>query len=549
MAQRKIGPFELYKKLGVGGMGIVYLAKYTKTGQKCALKVLSPALSSNNQLTARFSREMEILKKLQHEHIVRYFGGGKYKDQHYYAMELMDGGAVDDLLKQKKKFGWEQTIDIAIQVAKALEHAHNAGIIHRDLKPANLFLSSGGHMKLGDFGIARDTEATALTAAGKTVGTYAYMAPEQIAGKPPVSRKTDLYALGIVIYEMLAGHPPFMAESPAEMLFHHLNDDPPRVTSEVMDCPIWLEHVIERLLEKDPEDRYYDALAVQVALQEVVEKVAQQKSLLEQTLADGRAGVTADETKSIQTALGKKKRKKKKKKIPIYEKSWFLASCLGLLLAIVIYALWPLSEEEYHNKWQPLMASKDWLEWDNANEKFLSPYLEKFGKKGKYTTEAQGHIEKIEMTRAERKALNRAKIGKAPLSEAERLYMEAHTFEDFGDRVSARDRYRKMVDLLKNRKEDQETIRPYLNLARRQIAVIDASGADITERIEIILSTLKKADQLDSQGKKLEATKLWDSIITLYSSNKEFEPHVQYALDRQAGRKVKPFDFEKLNEE
>ncbi|VAX37013.1 hypothetical protein MNBD_PLANCTO02-2938 [hydrothermal vent metagenome] len=542
MGKRKMGPFEVGKKLGVGGMGIVYLATYVKTGQQCALKVLSPALSSDKQLTARFSREMEILKRLQHEHIVRYFGGGKYKTQHYYAMELMDGGSVEDLLKEKKRFSWEQAIDIGIQVAKALEHAHNAGIVHRDLKPANLFLSVDGHMKLGDFGIARDTEATALTAAGKTVGTYAYMAPEQIAGKPPVSRKTDLYALGIVIYEMLAGHPPFEAESPAEMLFSHLNSDPPRVTSEAMDCPVWLEKVVDKLLEKDPEDRYFDALAVQVALKEVGEKVAKQQSLIQQTMADGRSGVTADETKSIRRALGKKRRKKKKQ-IPLHERSWFLASCLGLLLVLVTYALWPLSEEGYHEKWQKLMASEESLDWSEAKENFLVPYLEKYGENGKYAKEAEEHLEKIEMSLAERRAKNRAKKGISPQSEAERLYMEAYQFEKFGDRVSARDRYQKMVTLLKNRKKDFENNRPYINLARRQIATIDAAGTDVRERMEIILSTLKKADELDAQGKKLEATKLWDSIITLYSSNKEFEKHVLYAQNRQSGRSVEPFDF------
>ena len=544
MSKRKIGPFELGKQLGIGGMGIVYLATYVKSGQKCALKVLSPALSSNQQLTARFSREMEILKRLQHEHIVRYFGGGKYKEQHYYAMELMNGGSVEELLKKKKRLSWEQTIEFAIQVAKALEHAHNAGIVHRDLKPANLFLSSAGHLKLGDFGIARDTEATALTAAGKTVGTYAYMAPEQIAGKPPVSRKTDLYALGVVIYEMLAGHPPFEAESPAEMLFNHLNNDPPRVTSEVMDCPIWLEKVIDRLMEKDPDDRYYDALAVQVALAEVGGKVAQQESLLQQTMADGRGGVTAEDTKSIQKALGKKKRKKKKKHIPFYENSWVLVSSLVLLIGLVTFALWPLSEEAYHEKWQTLMAKTDWVERDEAKDHYLVPYLEKYGKKGKYAKEAQGHLDTIEMDHAERFAFGRAKTNKTPLTEAERLYMEAYKFEKFGDRVTARERYRKMLDLLKDRKENRDKNRPYLNLANRQIAAIDASGTDVTERIEIIVSSLKKADQLDAQGKKLEATKLWDSIVTLYSANKEFEKHVRYAQEKLAGRPVEPFRFE-----
>ncbi|HTN01602.1 MAG TPA: serine/threonine-protein kinase, partial [Planctomycetaceae bacterium] len=205
MAARKIGPFELGDRLGVGGMGIVYRAVYTKTGTPVAIKVLSPDLSDDAQLQARFEREIAILKKLQHPNIVKYYGGGKFGAQRFYAMELVQGGALERLLKEKRQLPWEQVVEFGMQIAKALEHAHAAGVVHRDLKPANLLLTPEGTLKLTDFGIARDTQATALTAAGRTVGTYAYMAPEQIRGKPPVDRKTDLYALGCVLFEMLAG--------------------------------------------------------------------------------------------------------------------------------------------------------------------------------------------------------------------------------------------------------------------------------------------------------------------------------------------------------
>jgi eukaryotic-like serine/threonine-protein kinase len=163
----------------------------------------------------------------------------------------------------KGRLSWEQTIDCARHICKGLEYAHTAGIIHRDLKPANLFLSRKGYLKIGDFGIARDTQATALTAAGSTVGTYAYMAPEQITGISPVTRKTDLYALGCVLYELLTGRTPFRAETMVEMLQQHLKSEPDRITTEAIDCPVWLESVVMKLLEKDPEKRYYDALAVQ----------------------------------------------------------------------------------------------------------------------------------------------------------------------------------------------------------------------------------------------------------------------------------------------
>ena len=200
----------------------------------------------------------------------------------------------------------------------ALEYAHNHGIIHRDLKPANLFLGKDGRLKLGDFGIARDTQATALTAAGRTVGTYAYMAPEQISGKPPVSRKTDLYALGCVMFEMLTGKPPFVAPTPAEMLFAHLEQEPPAGhASTALDCPIWLENLVLKLLEKDPEERYYDALALQVALDEVAEKVAGTKSVAQQTVAGGGNGATVkDEPRSARAAHRQEEKEEERKRAP-----------------------------------------------------------------------------------------------------------------------------------------------------------------------------------------------------------------------------------------
>ena len=229
-AKRTMGPFEIGERLGVGGMGVVYHATYTENGREVALKVLSPALSGNAQVAARFEREMAILKRLRHPNIVQYFGGGRSGGQQFFAMEYVPGGSVERLIKKKGKLQWEEALPILRQVAQALEYAHANGVIHRDLKPANLFFTGNGdRVKLGDFGIARDGDATALTAAGKTVGTYAYMAPEQIAGKPPISRRTDLYALGCVGFELLTGRPPFIAETPAGMLFGHLNTEPPSV--------------------------------------------------------------------------------------------------------------------------------------------------------------------------------------------------------------------------------------------------------------------------------------------------------------------------------
>ncbi|MCH7689001.1 MAG: serine/threonine protein kinase, partial [Planctomycetes bacterium] len=349
MAARQIGPFQLEKQIGVGGMGVVYLATHLKTGRKVALKLLSPALSSDENLLARFEREMKILKKLKNENIVQYFGGGRHGKQHFYAMELMPGGSLDDLIDEKGKLPWEQVIELSLQIVNALEYAHRHNVIHRDLKPANFLFDDSGKLKLSDFGIARDTQATALTAAGKTVGTYAYMAPEQISGAHPITGKTDLYSLGCVMFQMLTGATPFQADSAAQMLFKHMDQKPPRVTASAIDCPIWLDAVVSKLLSKDPQDRYFDALAVQVALEEVLQKVTEQTSIAKQTTIGGPTSITLDDVhpglrKLLRSNKKKKKKRKKKKFVPFYERTLFLMACLFLLIGGITWAVWPLNE-------------------------------------------------------------------------------------------------------------------------------------------------------------------------------------------------------------
>jgi serine/threonine-protein kinase len=524
--KRRVGPFELERKLGVGGMGVVYLATYLKNGRKMAVKVLAPEMSADGRLLRRFLREMAILSRLRHPHIVRYYGGGKDKTQHFYAMEFMDGGSVEQMLKKKGRFTCDETIAFTRQVALALEYAHNHGIIHRDLKPANLFLGKDGLVKLGDFGIARDTQATALTAAGRTVGTYAYMAPEQISGKPPVSRKTDLYALGCVMFEMLTGKPPFTAPTAAEMLFAHLEEDPPNVASAVPDCPVWLDDVVSKLLEKDPEERYYDALALQVALDEVSQKITDERTAAQHTIAGNGSGATVAGAAGATTSGKKKKKKKKKQFVPLYERTWFLSSCLAVVVAGLAWRLWPRSEKELFAQAQNLQAKDDLV---GAKEQY-TPLL----KSPEFGEQAREEVDKIDMELAESYAVKAMHLNREPASEAERLLIDALRFEQFKDRVTALAKYRSLVELFKDREED----RKWVNLARKKIREIEEAGGDKQDVVSLVKDNLKRADELASSGERLKAESIWDSIVTLYRGNRELEEQVTYAQGRLAGKQV-----------
>lgn len=274
MEKRWIWPFELEEQIGSGAMGVVFRARFVKNNRRVALKLLPKEVAANATLAARFQREMEILKDLRHPHIVHSFGGTCEGDQWFYAMELIEGGTLSTLLHEQGRLPWRQVVDFALQVCAALEHAHARGVIHRDLKPGNLLLTKAGKVKLGDFGLALVAAETRLTAAGKTMGSLHYMAPEQIQGKPPLSNRTDLYALGCVMFELLCGRTPFTGEAMAEVLQQHIREMPPKVSSYALDCPLGLEALVAELLQKDPGRRPLNAQAVALRLREVDEAVA-----------------------------------------------------------------------------------------------------------------------------------------------------------------------------------------------------------------------------------------------------------------------------------
>jgi serine/threonine-protein kinase len=269
MEKRWIWPFELEEQIGAGAMGVVYRARFVKNDRRVALKLLPSDIAANGTLAARFQREMELLKDLRHPHIVHCFGGTCEGDHQFYAMELIEGGTLATLIQEQGRLPWRQAVEFGLQTCSALEHAHERQVIHRDLKPGNLLVTKTGRLKLSDFGLAQVVTETKLTAAGKTVGSLHYMAPEQIQGKPALSNRTDLYALGCVFYEMLTGRPPFLGGAMAEILQRHIRETPAPVASIAFDCPPQLEALVMELLAKSPDQRPQDARTVARRLRDI----------------------------------------------------------------------------------------------------------------------------------------------------------------------------------------------------------------------------------------------------------------------------------------
>ena len=322
---RRYEEFDFGDRIGVGTVGTIYRVVEKASGQLMALKLLSPAVSSDKNIVARFEREMLILSKLNHPNIVAYYGDGKHQDQLFYVMELINGGTLKEILQSSGTFTWQEAGECGRQIASALQHAHNHGIIHRDLKPGNVFLDESGESKLGDFGIARDMRAIDLTETGLTVGTYAYMAPELIRGNRDITGQVDLYALGCVLFEMLTGRPPYVGDNFAAIFDQHLSSDPPSLQAMGVNCPPEFDRLITSLLAKSPEDRPFNARSVQGILGELL---STSEPMAENLTSQDRAAAAV---KPLQLRL----QHLAKTQTP-HERSWKIVGIVGLTVIVTV---------------------------------------------------------------------------------------------------------------------------------------------------------------------------------------------------------------------
>jgi len=254
---QSIGPYRVLERLGRGGMASVYKAYQPSLDRYVALKVLPAHLTDEPGFAERFRREARAVAKLEHPHILAVHDYGQEGDLTYIAMRYVEGGTLKDLLG--KPLALPLVVDLIGQIAEALDYAHEHGVIHRDVKPSNVLLDRGNWTLLTDFGVARMVDATQqLTGTGVGVGTPAYMSPEQGQGKQ-VDRRSDVYSLGVVLYEMLTGKVPFEAETPLAVVWKHVNEPLPLPRSINPQVPEAAERVVLKALAKTPSDRYASA--------------------------------------------------------------------------------------------------------------------------------------------------------------------------------------------------------------------------------------------------------------------------------------------------
>lgn len=418
MLGERIGRWTIEKPIGQGGMGNVYLAR-SDEGELAAVKFLHAPLARQPGFVERFEREIKALQVLRHENIVGFHAAGVHRGQPYYVMEHVQGQSLADLLAERGPLPWEEVVQIGMQICNALQTAHLREIIHRDLKPANLLRGADGTVKLADFGVAKLFSEAKMTLPDTLVGTPDYVAPEQATGRP-VTKRSDLYALGVVLYQLLTGRLPFLAENTAEVVHQHryAQFDPP--SKLVKDLPHELDTLLAELLAKEPEKRPGSAAIVADTLGRLQRKMQRKRQY---TVVASQGPTKVDRSAAAEQASAKGG-PRDFPEIPAMESTpWakvaMLSGLLILILALLFWGLQPPPPEKLLEQAEQQAQAGNWSDAQATLDRLNKTHADHA-----FAAEAKKLAEQIAAGRGASRARREAGAlaVTAPSCEAERLY-------------------------------------------------------------------------------------------------------------------------------
>jgi serine/threonine-protein kinase len=470
MAEERLGHWIIDKELGRGGMGQVFLAHedpaVNPDSRQAAVKVLAPELATEVGFLHRFQREIDILRQLDSPHIVRFYDAGSQDNRYYYAMEYVPGRNFEEVLRARGRLDWREVLVIAMQLCPALKHAHDHGIIHRDIKPQNVLQAEDGTVKLSDFGVAKVFAGKQLTATGGLVGTADYLSPEQAAGKP-VTNRSDLYSLGIVLYLLVTGRAPFTGRSVLDLLHKHrfAQFDPPQRI--VPDIPPDFDEIICSLLEKDPAHRPANGLVLLRRLEVLQRKLdrKEQRTIveMEKTASDHPDRDIEPETNPGPATLMSRLMREELQGRPKGAIGRFLDQgvVLGTLFAICVGII-------------------IWTIWFRKPSPDAPPV----------PTETTA------------------------ISDPERFYNQANRLRRAGDSVAAREKYRKIIQAFSG----VEAASDWVTKSEHDLADLKDIPKD-DDRLAPAWQAMKQARKLRDEGQLAKAEEIWKGLEGLYGDD------------------------------
>lgn len=540
-APERLGEYLIGKKIGAGGMGSVYLATNVHTDQLVAIKILPSSLAREAGFVERFHREIEALKKMHNPYVIEFYDSGVENDIYYYVMEYVEGETLTKRLRRDKRIDWKSVVEISIQICSALKAAHDAGIIHRDLKPSNLILKDDNTVKLADFGVAQLFATEKLTVTGGIIGTAEYMSPEQAEGKR-VTRQSDLYSLGAVMYVMLTGRPPFSGKTMLAIIQKQKYGQYDRPGRYVDDLPVWLEEIVCQLLEKEPQKRFPDAYVLSRRLQEVLNKY--EMSTSEDTYAlsgtsedtgtptQAQSSISEHEagTGTLMQGLMRAQLESEgtgSRLGQLFDNIWFLLAMLALLVAggFLWFQERELTPEEMLQQAQQIMQQPEGPEWYTARDKYLLPLLD--NSNGVNDDEIKKQLNRIQSyelrSRAGMTAKRKSRSGLQ--TEPQRFITLAQHYLESGNLMQAEIVLSSLIELLPENSEQNEM----RELAIQMRNDLRQDSNRTAQRYIMLTQSMSKAEALLKEKKFAEAAAVWRAIIVLYGQDPAAEKFVKDA--------------------
>ena len=465
MTGARVGNWYLEAEIGRGPLGLVYRARgYDDPGRRAAVKVFTATAAQDPAFVQKFSAEMLPLQRLEHVNVAKFYDSGTHGGLAYVACELVDGTDFAKLLEGGRR-PWREVLAVAVQAARALKHAHNRNVLHRDLKPAHLMLTADGTLKVLGFGLAKVLPAAPPSPADP-IGSAAYLPPETASGKP-LTRRSDFYSLGGVLYTLLTGRPPFAAASLVELMHKQCYTLPERPAMRVPDLPAELDDFVCELLDKNPGRRPATAAAVLEELERIRGKLERKGERL-----DWPAKVTPDtaETAALPAALGglAPEGAAEAEPRPLMKRPYVVVPLFLLaLVAVVLPFAWPSpTADELYASAKPLLESADPADWEAAVEKYLDPLARKYPEK--YTQEVAAARAKVRDRRELRRAVaDGARL--TPSSDAEAAYLRGLGLAQAGDLRGTRREWQALVAGFGPAKVEGR----WVELARAGLALLD----------------------------------------------------------------------------
>lgn len=511
----RLGKWVIFKELGRGGMGRVFLAQEEIGGRQAAIKVLGAELAQEVGFLQRFQREIETLSTLDHPGIVRFYESGFENGLYFYAMEYVEGQSLEEVLKEQGKLPWQDVLDIALQICPALRHVHDHGIIHRDIKPPNILRSVTGQIKLTDFGIAKVFASQHLTSTGGVVGTAEYLSPEQTMGKP-VSKRSDLYSLGVVLYFLLTGRPPFEGSTFVELLHKHRYGQFDKPSKLVHGLPYELDELVCQLLEKEPAKRPPDCLVLGRQLEALRKKLERKGSHTlagvapQNTVAENRTqAIDPEQVVGPATLMSRLMRAELQRQMQgnwfshLFNRAWVLASLLAVCLGILVWTFWPMNADTLFARGSELMASESTHDWEKAWREYLGP-LETNFPEHPYREKVDEYKKKLESSRD---APGRP-------SEAQRFFQQGERLRQEGSLKEARQVWINLVVVFQAVPNEKA----WVHKAEQGLLELDKVGR-APERWQPVKTALQRAETLRNQGQRAAAEEIWRGIEQLYGDD------------------------------